>query len=202
MPDASNSVSYDITTYGTNLKLGFALTEELSFAPRYSIYRQEITLPDQYNNCKNPSTAPGSIFSGGTPGGYTPHTIPVVPGDECYADGEASLAVRKELANGPVTEGADKILNDKGVVVLPDILANAGGVTVSYFEWVQNRQGFYWDVEEIHARLLRIMEREGRAVWDIARDRRTTMRTAAYVHALSRLATAIEAHGTQPFFTS
>jgi len=67
---------------------------------------------------------------------------------------------------------------------------------------VQNRQGFYWDVEEIHARLLRIMEREGRAVWDIARDRRTTMRTAAYVHALSRLATAIEAHGTQPFFTS
>ena len=101
--DASNSVSYDITTYGTNLKLGFALTEELSFAPRYSIYRQEITLPDQYNNCKNPSTAPGSIFSGGTPGGYTPHTIPVVPGDECYADGEASLAVRKELANGPVT---------------------------------------------------------------------------------------------------
>ncbi|WP_137044702.1 outer membrane protein assembly factor BamA [Pseudolabrys sp. FHR47] len=101
--DASNSVSYDITTYGTNLRLGFALTEELSFAPRYSIYRQEITLPDQYNNCKYPGTTPGSIFSSGTPSGYHAHALPVTPGDECYADGEASLAVRKELANGPVT---------------------------------------------------------------------------------------------------
>ncbi|WP_082540735.1 outer membrane protein assembly factor BamA [Pseudolabrys sp. Root1462] len=98
--DASNSVSYDITTYGTNLKLGFALTEELSFAPRYSIYRQEITLPDQYNNCISTSTA---MFSP-TPAGFHSHTPGAVrPGDECYSDGEASLAVRKELANGPVT---------------------------------------------------------------------------------------------------
>ncbi|MBS0535455.1 MAG: outer membrane protein assembly factor BamA [Proteobacteria bacterium] len=98
--DASNSISYDITTYGTNLKLGFALTEELSFAPRYSIYRQEITLPDQYNNCQS-TTSP--LFTP-TPSGYHTH-IPgaVTPGDECYADGEASVAVRKELANGPVT---------------------------------------------------------------------------------------------------
>lgn len=116
--------------------------------------------------------------------------------------GAIKAKVLLELANGPVTPDADKLLEERGVTVLPDILANAGGVTVSYFEWVQNRQGFYWDVEEIHARLLRIMEREGRAVWDIAKDRKTTMRTAAYVHALSRLATAIEAHGTQPFFTS
>lgn len=100
--DASNSISYDVTTYGTNLRLGFALTEELSFAPRYSIYRQEITLPDQYNNCKTTPTG-ASMFSGGTPAGYTTHAFPVVPGDECYADGEASMAVRKELANGPVT---------------------------------------------------------------------------------------------------
>jgi glutamate dehydrogenase (NADP+) len=105
-----------------------------------------------------------------------------------------------ELANGPVTAEADKILADKGVVVLPDILANAGGVTVSYFEWVQNRQGFYWDLEEIHARLQKMMDREGRAVWNIARDRNVSVRSAAYIHALGRLSTAIEAHGTQPFF--
>lgn len=105
-----------------------------------------------------------------------------------------------ELANGPVTPDADKVLNDAGIVVLPDILANAGGVTVSYFEWVQNRQGYYWDLEEIHSKLLKIVEREGKAVWDISRNRDVSVRSAAYIHALGRLATAIEAHGTQQFF--
>ncbi|MBX3576262.1 MAG: Glu/Leu/Phe/Val dehydrogenase [Rhizobiaceae bacterium] len=107
-----------------------------------------------------------------------------------------------ELANGPLTPEADEILEKQGTVVLPDILANAGGVTVSYFEWVQNRQGFYWPVEDIHDRLKTIMEREGREVWNVSRDKQVTMRTAAYVHALGRLADAIEAHGTQSFFTS
>lgn len=107
-----------------------------------------------------------------------------------------------ELANGPVTSEADDILAKRGVVVLPDILANAGGVTVSYFEWVQNRQGFYWTLEEIHDRLRTIMEREGRAIWDRSREKNVSMRTAAYVHALGRLAEAIEAHGTQNFFVS
>ncbi|MHA6686605.1 Glu/Leu/Phe/Val family dehydrogenase [Mesorhizobium sp. A556] len=107
-----------------------------------------------------------------------------------------------ELANGPLTSEADDILAKKGVVVLPDILANAGGVTVSYFEWVQNRQGFYWTLEEIHDRLRTIMEREGRAVWDLSREKGISARTAAYVHALGRLAEAIEAHGTQNFFVS
>lgn len=130
--------------------------------------------------------------------------VPAALEDMITVDNAGSIKAKVllELANGPVTPDADKLLEARGIIVLPDILANAGGVTVSYFEWVQNRQGYYWDVEEIHARLLRIMEREGRAVWDIARDRKTTVRTAAYVHALSRLATAIEAHGTQPFFTS
>lgn len=114
--------------------------------------------------------------------------------------GSIKAKVVLELANGPVTADADKILTQNGVVVLPDILANAGGVTVSYFEWVQNRQGFYWDLEEIHARLKKMMEREGRAVWDIAKSRDVSARSAAYIHALGRLATAIEAHGTQPFF--
>ena len=107
-----------------------------------------------------------------------------------------------ELANGPITTEADEILAKKGTVVLPDILANAGGVTVSYFEWVQNRQGFYWTLEEIHDRLRTIMEREGRAIWDLSREKGISVRTAAYVHALGRLAEAIEAHGTQNFFVS
>ncbi|ODT31998.1 MAG: glutamate dehydrogenase [Kaistia sp. SCN 65-12] len=107
-----------------------------------------------------------------------------------------------ELANGPITTEADEILAKKAVVVLPDILANAGGVTVSYFEWVQNRQGFYWTLEEIHDRLRTIMEREGRAIWTLSREKGISVRTAAYVHALGRLAEAIEAHGTQNFFVS
>ena len=107
-----------------------------------------------------------------------------------------------ELANGPITPVADEILVKKGVIVLPDILANAGGVTVSYFEWVQNRQGYYWTLEEVHTRLKTIMEREGDVVWNIARDKGVTLRTGAYIHALNRLATAIEAHGTQQFFAS
>jgi glutamate dehydrogenase (NADP+) len=114
--------------------------------------------------------------------------------------GSIKAKVILELANGPVTPDADKVLSEKGTIVLPDILANAGGVTVSYFEWVQNRQGFYWDLEEIHARLKKAMEREGAAVWAIAKERNVSARSAAYIHALGRLATAIEAHGTQPYF--
>lgn len=130
--------------------------------------------------------------------------VPAALEDMITGDNAASIKAKVvlELANGPVTPDADRILEGRGVIVLPDILANAGGVTVSYFEWVQNRQGYYWDLEEIHARLLKIMEREGRAIWTISRDRKVSVRTAAYIHALGRLATAIEAHGTQPFFTS
>jgi glutamate dehydrogenase (NADP+) len=107
-----------------------------------------------------------------------------------------------ELANGPITPEADAVLASNGVIVLPDILANAGGVTVSYFEWVQNRQGYYWTVTEIHDRLKASMEAEGRAIWLLANERDISVRSAAYVHALARLAEAIEAHGTQQFFTS
>ncbi|HVK91517.1 glutamate dehydrogenase [Bosea thiooxidans] len=116
--------------------------------------------------------------------------------------GSVKARVVLELANGPVTPEADALLEARGVTVLPDILANAGGVTVSYFEWVQNRQGFYWLLPEIHQRLREIMEREGRAIWTVAQEKGIAMRTAAYVHALSRLAEAIEAHGTQNFFTT
>src|SRR5690606_10064500 len=93
--------------------------------------------------------------------------VPSAMENMIHADNAASIKAKLivELANGPVTPEADNILEEKGVVVLPDILANAGGVTVSYFEWVQNRQGSYWTLEEIHERLKTIMEREGRAIW-------------------------------------
>jgi glutamate dehydrogenase (NADP+) len=130
--------------------------------------------------------------------------VPAALEDMIHEGNAASVQARVvlELANGPITPEADEILAARNVVVLPDILANAGGVTVSYFEWVQNRQGFYWPVDEVHARLKSMMEREGDATWALARDKRITLRSAAYVHALSRLAGAIEAHGTQQFFTS
>lgn len=106
-----------------------------------------------------------------------------------------------ELANGPVTAKADEILERKGVRVIPDILANAGGVTVSHLEWVQNRQGYYWDGEEVQARLKAVIEREGRRVWSIAQTREVPLRTAAYIHGLGRLGEAIEAQGTRESFS-
>ncbi len=130
--------------------------------------------------------------------------VPAALEDQIHEGNAGAIKARVvlELANGPITSQADAILDGKGVIVLPDILANAGGVTVSYFEWVQNRQGYYWTVEEVHSRLKTIMEAEGRNVWDISRDKKVSMRTAAYVHALQRLSDAIAAHGTQSYFTA
>ena len=106
-----------------------------------------------------------------------------------------------ELANGPVTPGADAILDRNGVTVVPDILANSGGVTVSYFEWVQNKTGYYWPVEEIHSKLKAGLEPETRRIWDLAKDKGVNLRTAAYVHGLERIGQAVEARGTKAFFS-
>lgn len=114
--------------------------------------------------------------------------------------GDCKARVILELANGPVTAAADVILEAKGVQVLPDILANAGGVTVSYFEWVQNRQRYYWSEEEVKHKLQPIMERESLAVWKMAAEKKCSLRTAAYVLGLQRLAEAIQAHGTREYF--
>ncbi len=105
-----------------------------------------------------------------------------------------------ELANGPISPAADKVLNGAGKIVIPDILANAGGVTVSYFEWVQNKSGYYWGLAEVQEKLKAIMEPEARRIWDVKQKKGLDMRTAAYVHALGRIASAVEAHGTKAYF--
>lgn len=105
-----------------------------------------------------------------------------------------------EVANGPTTSAADKVLEEKGIYVFPDILANAGGVTVSYFEWVQNRSGLYWTLDEVNQRLKQKMVEETQRIWSISQELGVSMRTAAYVHALNRLGEARAAKGTRDYY--
>ena len=102
-----------------------------------------------------------------------------------------------EAANGPTTIEADEILHDRGVHVVPDILANAGGVAVSYFEWVQDIQAYFWTEDEVNARLRRVMEDAYVDVLELAEDRKVTMRQAATILGVSRVA---EAHTTRGLF--
>jgi glutamate dehydrogenase (NADP+) len=106
-----------------------------------------------------------------------------------------------EVANAPVSPGADEILEEKGITVIPDILANAGGVTVSYFEWVQNRTGLYWTLDEVNSRLKQKMVEETKRVWSIAQEKSISIRTAAYVHALNRIEDAVNVRGTKDYYT-
>lgn len=103
-----------------------------------------------------------------------------------------------EGANGPTTFEADQILNERGVAVVPDILANAGGVIVSYFEWVQDLQSYFWDIEQVRAQLGTAMRRAFAEVWSQAEQHDLDMRTAAYMLAVHRVANAIQQRGLFP----
>jgi len=103
-----------------------------------------------------------------------------------------------EGANGPVTPGADEVLADRGVMVAPDVVANAGGVIVSYFEWVQGLQQFFWTEDEVNQNLERIILRSFRQVMGTAEEKRTTLRTAALIRAISRVADALMTRGIYP----
>jgi glutamate dehydrogenase (NAD(P)+) len=103
-----------------------------------------------------------------------------------------------EAANGPTTPEAERILTDRGIVIVPDILANAGGVTVSYFEWIQNLQHIFWSEQEINRRLEEMMQKAYRLVCAKASEQETNLRMGAYLLALARVSEAVEIRGTYP----
>ncbi|MBI1724999.1 MAG: glutamate dehydrogenase [Candidatus Tectomicrobia bacterium] len=109
--------------------------------------------------------------------------------------GRVKARIVLEAANAPVTDAGEKVLEGNGVYLIPDILTNAGGVTVSYFEWVQNIQQFTWDEERVNAELGKVMTRAATQVWELARQRSVSMRTAAFMIAIERVAEAERLRG-------
>jgi glutamate dehydrogenase (NAD(P)+) len=103
-----------------------------------------------------------------------------------------------EGANGPTTPEADDILHARNVLVLPDVIANAGGVTVSYFEWVQDFSSFFWSEDEINARLVRIMKEAFAAIWQVAEENKVSLRTATFIVACKRILHARQLRGLYP----
>ena len=126
--------------------------------------------------------------------------IPAALEHQIHADNAPHVRAKVivEGANGPTTREADEILYDRGVIVVPDILANAGGVVVSYFEWVQDLQCFFWDEAEVNSNLKRIMVRSFKEVWDFSQEQQVPLRLGAYMLAVDKVAAAVHARGIFP----
>jgi glutamate dehydrogenase (NAD(P)+) len=126
--------------------------------------------------------------------------IPAALEDQITKENAAKIKAKiiVEGANGPITFEADKILEKNAVVVVPDILANSGGVIVSYFEWVQDLQAFFWSEDEVNKHLEKIMDAAFEKVWEISKHERVSLRTAAYILAIQRVAHALEQRGVFP----
>jgi len=123
--------------------------------------------------------------------------IPAAKEDQISRKNADSIRARviAEGANGPVTANADSVLEEKGIMVVPDILANAGGVTVSYFEWVQDRQGYFWTEERVNRRLNRMMRDAFDNLFKVSEKYDITLRQAAYVYAINKVATTLKMRG-------
>jgi len=126
--------------------------------------------------------------------------IPAALESQITADNAGKIRAKLviEGANGPTTPEADDIMHDNGVLVLPDVIANAGGVTVSYFEWVQDFSSFFWTEDEINARLVRIMKEAFAGVWNMAQLHKVSLRTATFIVACTRMLHAREMRGLYP----
>ncbi|MCD5417564.1 Glu/Leu/Phe/Val dehydrogenase [Candidatus Bipolaricaulota bacterium] len=126
--------------------------------------------------------------------------VPAALEDEIYKANAPNIKAKLiiEGANGPTTAEADEILGDRGITVIPDVLANAGGVIVSYFEWVQGIQSFFWDEAEVNDKLQHVMANAFEEVMSISQHEKVDMRTAAYMLAIGRIAKAITLRGIYP----
>jgi glutamate dehydrogenase/leucine dehydrogenase len=124
--------------------------------------------------------------------------VPAAMGGQITACNAAGIKAKVviEAANGPTTPEADIILEKKGITVVPDVLTNSGGVVVSYFEWVQDLQSYFWDEKEIADRLEKIMIRAFNSVWGLHEKQKVSVRTAAYLLAIGRVAEAMRERGT------
>ena len=132
------------------------------------------------------------------PGAFTPTCHKNhLPGFVANAD-QIKAGIVCEGANGPVTPEADQILDDRGIVVLPDVLANAGGVVVSYFEWVQGLQEYFWKEAEVNAKLNDIITRAFAETWRTHEERSLPMRQVAYALAVGRVCEATMTRGLYP----
>lgn len=107
-----------------------------------------------------------------------------------------------EIANGPVSSKAEQVLADKDVTIIPDVIANTGGVIVSYFEWIQNRSGDYWSAEQVNERTEQRIREQAESIFELAAKEKVSLRTATYMQGIKRITDAMDSRGSQQFFSA